>query len=55
VIAEGWDRFRPERGADEVMCAVPAQTEGAARAQVVRVLRVQPADVIDVGLESRAA
>jgi hypothetical protein len=37
LIAEGWDRFRP--GDDGVIaCSIPAASELAARAQVLRVL-----------------
>ena len=39
VIAEGWDRFRPDRDDDQVIaCAIHASSEVAARAQVLRVL-----------------
>ena len=52
LIAEGWDRFR---GGDEVACGLPAQTEVAARAQVVRVLHVKPDEVIAVAPDRLAA
>ena len=39
LIAEGWDRFRPERDDDQVIaCGIPASSEVAARAEVLRVL-----------------
>ena len=52
LIAEGWDRFR---GGDEIACGIPAQTEVAARAQVVRVLHVRPDEVIAVVPDRLAA
>jgi hypothetical protein len=40
VIAEGWDRFRPDRDDGVIACAIHASSEVAARAQVLRVLGV---------------
>jgi hypothetical protein len=44
LIAEGWDRFH--RDSAVIACGVPAVTEVAARAAVLRVLKLGPDDVL---------